>query len=180
MAILTNRNKITNYANRGQYFENLIDFTNNVYARKEIALINKRPTPIKVIRSNYGRITHAVYAEKSTVDYDGIYKGKAVVFEAKSTKGKSLPLSNITDEQMEYLEKAKRHGAVSFIIINMIELDKTYILHNGIVQSYRKNAKEGGRKSIPLQAMKDKGKEVKSENGVPLDYITALESMGYI
>lgn len=36
-----------NFANRGMAFEGLIDYSNAMYESKEIALIKKRPTPVK-------------------------------------------------------------------------------------------------------------------------------------
>lgn len=33
----------------------------------------------------YGRVKDGYYESKSTVDYDGVYKGRAIAFEAKST-----------------------------------------------------------------------------------------------
>lgn len=166
-----------NYGNRGKAFEDLLDYTNLIYKNKGIALINKRPTPVRILRTRGGRITQATFDTKSTVDYDGIYQGRSIVFEAKSTKGKSLPLSNITSEQIEYLEDAEKHGAISFLIVNMKELDKTYLISNEIVQEYVGNSFRGGRKSIPIKTMENKCIEVKSSEGVPVNYIKALNHL---
>lgn len=37
--------------NRGAAFENLINYTNESYENRELAVINKRSTPVKVTRS---------------------------------------------------------------------------------------------------------------------------------
>lgn len=60
---------------RGMAFEKLINLSNEMYQREGVALINKRPTPVK----------DGYYESKSTVDYDGVYRGRAIAFEAKST-----------------------------------------------------------------------------------------------
>ena len=39
--------------NRGIAFEKLINLTNEMYQRGGVALINKRPTPVKVLFSNF-------------------------------------------------------------------------------------------------------------------------------
>ncbi len=49
-------------------------------------VINKRPTPVKVLKSKGGRVLNGFYEVKSTVEYNGVYKGRAIAFEAKSTE----------------------------------------------------------------------------------------------
>lgn len=166
-----------NYANRGQPFENLLDYTNAIYERKGIALINKRPTPVKVLRARGNRVLSGVYDRKSTVDYDGFYKGYGIAFEAKSTKLPRLNLSAVTDHQIRYLKNAEKHGAVSFLIIDLRRLDEVYVLSNQTLQEYVKNAKKGGRKSIPIDDIQERGIKVKSNNGIPLDYLKAVDEM---
>lgn len=166
-----------NFANRGQVFENLIDYTNRIYKNKGIALINKRPTPIKVLRMQGRRITAAVHDQKSTVDYDGIYKGNAIVFEAKSTKLPRLPLDMIQDHQVRYLKQAEEQGAVAFVIVDLREVDKTYVVPNSLLLEYVENVKSGGRKSIPMGDIKERGIEVAPGNGIPLDYLKAVDRL---
>ena len=73
----------------GVAFENLINFSNDMYKRKNIALVTKRATPVVVTKLfKDGRIKEG-YFEKSTVDYDGIYKGRMIAFEAKATTNKT-------------------------------------------------------------------------------------------
>lgn len=69
----------TSQANRGQAFEQLLNFTNLQYERAGIALIHKRPTPMKLLRKQ-GFHFIAAFEKKSTVDYDGVYRGKAIYF----------------------------------------------------------------------------------------------------
>ncbi len=40
--------------NRGMAFEKLINLANEIYQRGGVALINKRPTPVKVLISKGG------------------------------------------------------------------------------------------------------------------------------
>ena len=42
--------KIVNYGNRGMELENLINISNEKYIEKDIAIIYKKPTPIKVVK----------------------------------------------------------------------------------------------------------------------------------
>ncbi|MEC3178729.1 Holliday junction resolvase RecU, partial [Bacillus cereus] len=59
--------------NRGMHFEKLINLANEMYKRGGVALINKRPTPVKVIKSNGSQVTKGFYEAKSTVYYDAVY-----------------------------------------------------------------------------------------------------------
>ncbi|PFV85352.1 hypothetical protein COL21_31195 [Bacillus thuringiensis] len=55
---------------------------------------------------------------KSTVDYDGVYKGRAVYCEAKSTKETNrFPLNNISRHQIDYLKDKLEHGAICLMLI---------------------------------------------------------------
>ncbi|MGM8212616.1 Holliday junction resolvase RecU [Virgibacillus sp. W0430] len=167
----------TYYGKRGQAFENLLDYTNQIYKQKGIALINKRPTPMKIIGKTKGHQHICVFDKKSTVDYDGVYRGKAIVFEAKSVKEKRFPLNNITDDQVKYLNQAEKQGAISFLIIDLRVIREVLIVPNGMLQKYVKDSKSGGRKSIPLGDLEVYGYRVQSGSGVPLDYLSVVDRL---
>ena len=85
--------------NRGMAFESDINSTNQYYRDHDLAIITKRPTPINVVKVDYSKgatITQAYFETQSTTDYNGVYKGHYIDFEAKSTHGSTaFPLSNI-------------------------------------------------------------------------------------
>jgi recombination protein U len=170
---------VTNYGKRGMDFENVLEYTSNLYQTKGKALINKRPTPMKIVRNAGPNKYVCVFSEKSTVDYDGTYKGRSIVFEAKSVKAKkSFPLSNATNSQGEYLEAAESAGAVSFLIVEMTLTREVFYIPNKMLQHYIKQAANGGRKSsIPIDEMQVYGYGVKSANGVPLDYLSVVDQL---
>ena len=74
--ITIKNNKLINYGNRGMTLEQDINLTNDYYKEKKIALIYKKPIPIKVLKINSTktRILDGFYEKKSTLDYSGIYK----------------------------------------------------------------------------------------------------------
>ena len=72
---------------RGSSLEELINFTNDFYRQKGLALLQKIPTPITPIQvDNQKRIIKLAYFDKqSTVDYMGVVQGIPICFDAKET-----------------------------------------------------------------------------------------------
>lgn len=163
---------------RGMAFENLLEYTNNVYANKGKAIITKRATPMKIISKTRMPGQHiCVFDKKSTVDYDGVYRGHSIQFEAKSTQEKRFPLDMITKDQVTFLNKAEKQGAICFVLIELRTLKSIYLVTNRMLQKYIRDAKNGGRKSIPLDDLEVYAWLVESNNGFPLDYLSIVDRL---
>ncbi|MDE6142289.1 MAG: Holliday junction resolvase RecU, partial [Bacilli bacterium] len=98
-------NKQINYANRGMDLENLLNQSNEYYLETNRAVIYKKPTPITISEVKYGEkeriITKAYFRTPSTLDYNGIYRGLYIDYDAKETKNKtSFPLANVHNHQL--------------------------------------------------------------------------------
>lgn len=99
------------YSSRGMRLENDINDSNKYYRELDRALIYKKPTPVQVVHVDYpkrqrAKITEAYYKTPSTTDYNGVYRGKYIDFEAKETKNKNefstlydSPTSNQTSKK---------------------------------------------------------------------------------
>ena len=99
--IKKNNNKFITYANRGMTLEELINKTNDYYIETDQAIIYKKPTPIGIVKSDYKNITKAYFKAPSTLDYNGVYKGYYIEFDAKETNSStSFPISNIHEHQL--------------------------------------------------------------------------------
>lgn len=166
---------ITNkkYANRGKFLENIIDMTNNKYRNAGIADIRKVPTPVKILKQVGNKITG--HTEKPMwTDYLGIYKGDAIIFDAKQTAGTSFPLSNVAQHQYELLKSWHQKGAFAFLIIYFSKYDKYYYLSFGYLEMMFKRAEQGGRKSIAFKEFELIATEVKNKDGYTLHYLEVL------
>ena len=92
--------KHINHQNRGMTLESEINQSNEYYREIDKAYIYKKPTPIKITKVDYPSrdktvIKEAFFTIPSTTDYNGLYKGKYIDFEAKETRSKtSFSLSN--------------------------------------------------------------------------------------
>ena len=165
-------------ANRGMSLEEDINLSNEYYRDMGVALINKRPTPINIVKVDYSkgaRITDAYFEKQSTTDYNGVYKGKYIDFEAKNTKSEtSFPLSNISEHQIIHLKNVIKHGGIAFFIICFQIKNEVYLLDASfVIEFYEK----GGRKSIPYSVFKEKGVLIKQDYTPRLHYIDAVETL---
>ena len=173
-------NNYVNYAHRGMTLESDINQTNKYYLDNDIALIYKKPTPIKVVKVKYNKrintqITEAYYETPSTTDYNGIYKGKYIDFEAKESKSKtSFSLNNIHDHQVTHLIKVLEHGGISFLIIRFTTLNKTFILSTSKLIDFIKNY---NRKSIPLDYFEKNSKLVIEKFSPRTDYLKIVDEL---
>lgn len=167
--------QITFYGNRGMTLEEDINLTNEYYKEKNIALIYKKPIPIKVLRTNETktRIKDGFYEQKSTLDYSGIYQEKYIEFDAKETNSKtSFPLSNIHTHQINHIKDVLFYKGIVFLIIRFNILNKTYILPGEKLIEFI-NTEE--RKSIPLNFFEENCKPVELKYRPRLDYLKSID-----
>ena len=165
----------SNFANRGMVLENDINVTNEYYIEKGIALIYKKPTPIKITKVNYdkSKITEAFFESPSTLDYNGLDKGKYIEFDAKETQSKtSFALVNIHSHQLEHIKKVYKLDGVVFLIIRFVLLNETYILMGRDLVDFLNN---NTRKSIPYSYIKEKGYIIELKYIPRLDYLKVLD-----
>ena len=130
---------------------------------------------MKVDYSKGAKITHAYFEEQSTTDYNGVYKGRYIDFEAKNTKNKtSFSLNNISKHQIEHLKRVIAHGGIAFFIIQFELLDKVFILDASYVIHFYEHRE---RKSIPYSCFEESGIEVERSYNPRLKYIDAIEKL---
>ena len=173
--ITIKNNKLINYGNRGMTLEEDINLTNSYYKEKKIALIYKKPIPIKVLKINETktRIKDGFYEKKSTLDYSGIYNKKYIEFDAKETNNKtSFPISNIHMHQLEHIKDILYFEGITFLIVRFNYYNKTFILPGDTLITYLNTSK---KKSIPYKFFLDNCKEVKIKYAPRLDYLKIID-----
>ena len=177
-------NKHTNheitFGNRGMGLESDLNSTNDYYASLDKAYIYKKPTPIKITKVDYPSrdkavITQAFFTVPSTTDYNGIYKGKYIDFEAKETKNKtSFSLRNIHPHQIKHLRNIYNHGGIAFLIIRFTDLNETYLLMaNKLVEFIENNTRE----SIPITYFRDNAYLIKDSYAPRIDYLKIIDQI---
>jgi len=170
----------TNYGNRGMNLEGDLNSSNQYYVDTLKAFIYKKPTPIKIVKVDYAcreaaRIKEAYFTEPSTTDYNGIYKGKYIDFEAKETKSRtSFSLNNIHLHQIRHLRNIRSQNGIAFLIVRFTTLNKTFLLLADDFFSFIDNNK---RKSIPIDYFNDKGYILKEKLQPRVDYLEIIDQI---
>lgn len=171
-------NKNINYKNRGMTLENEINLSNEYYRDIDKAYIYKKPTPIKITKVDYPSRDKAVIKEAfftipSTTDYNGLYKGKYIDFEAKETRSHtSFSLNNIHPHQIKHLQNIFNHQGIAFLIVRFTTLNETYLLP---VNKFLDFLNSNNKKSIPLTYFK-KNAYFLSDNYRPrIDYLKIVD-----
>ena len=172
-----NSNKTIIYKNRGMNLENDLNTTNAYYIEREMAFIYKKPTPIKLVKVDYkkGRINEAYFDMPSTTDYNGIYKGKYIDFEAKETiNTKGFPISNIHVHQIKHIRNIDKAKGICFLIIRFTKLNKTFLLMAKDFIYFLDNIKKS---VIPLEFFNEYAYLIKDKYIPRVDYLEIINKM---
>lgn len=175
--------KNNSFSNRGMSLEEDLNDTNEYYVTHNVAVVHKKPTPIQIVKVNYPKrsaavITEAYFREASTTDYNGIYQGKYIDFEAKETNNKtSFPLANIHTHQIQHMESIIKHNGIAFMIIRFSVFGETYLLKAEFILNYWNQMQAGGRKSIPYHDIVANGFIIPIQYQPRVDYLKILDDL---
>lgn len=165
---------------RGMELEKEINVTNEFYLSNDRAVIHKKPTPVTIVKVDYptrsaARITEAYFKLPSTTDYNGIYRGRYIDFEAKECQSRtSFPIKSIHAHQIEHLDAVTRHGAIAFVIVRFVQFDETWLVNAADMSSYIRTC---GRSSIPYQWFCSSGFRVPRRFVAPVDYLAVVDQV---
>lgn len=164
------------YKNRGLSLETMLNDSNKYYLFIDKAIIYKKPTQIHVVKTNKeNKITEAFFEKPSTSDYNGLYKGKYIDFEAKETKSKtSFNLKNINSKQLKHLYKVDEMGGISFIIVYFTSLNDIFFYSTKNLKEYISKSK---RNSIPIDEFIKKGRKIEISLYPILDYLVFIDEL---
>ncbi|QAS50815.1 Holliday junction resolvase RecU [Halobacillus litoralis] len=171
------------FSNRGMSLEEDINVTNQYYLEAGIAVVHKKPTPVQIVNVDYPKrsaavIKEAYFKQASTTDFNGVYRGKYIDFEAKETKNKtSFPLSNVHQHQIDHMKAIEKHGGISFLILCFSPLEEVYLLPSSGLFLYWDDQWNGGRKSIPYAFVEKEGIQIPFHFQARVDYATALDKL---
>lgn len=175
----TTNTKLTNYGKRGMSLEDDINTSNTYYLQIDKAVIYKKPTPVQVVTVDYksrqtARITEAYYRTPSTTDYNGVYNGYPLDFEAKEThSATSFALRLIHPHQIAHLERVLRQKAIAFVLVRFTAHDETYYIPaDKMIEMFH-----SGRKSIPYSWFLENGYLIPYKLHLPVDYLHIIDTV---
>ena len=172
----SNPNKIQSH---GMLFENALNISNEYYLTKGIANIHKKPTPIQVVKVDYpkrsqAKITEAYFKIPSTTDYNGIYNGMYIDFEAKETQSNLFSFTHIYKHQIDHLLSVKKLGGIAFVIIYYKSYSDVFVIDIDIFNELYTN---GTKKSISYKDALKIGFKVNQGYTPPIDYLKAVDEL---
>lgn len=171
------------YGKRGMKLEEEIDQSNQYFRIENIAVIHKKPTPIQIVDVHYPKrqkavIKEAYFRKPSTTDYNGVYNGRYIDFEAKETKNKtSFPLNNIHDHQVSHMEQVSNQQGICFLLIKFSYHDSVFLLPFKQFMVYWDRFKSGGKKSITLQEIERDGYLIPIQFRPRINYIKIVDQL---
>ncbi|KKK37629.1 Holliday junction resolvase [Mesobacillus campisalis] len=169
------------YSNRGMTLEEDLNETNAYYLEQQMAVIHKKPTPVQIVHVDYPKrsaavIKEAYFKQASTTDYNGVYKGKYIDFEAKETKfATSFPLKNFHEHQIRHMEAVLQHSGICFVIVRFTSLEEVYLLEAGHLLGFWRRMQDGGRKSITKKEVEMFGHRIPIGLHPRIDYLRIID-----
>ncbi|MFD0897234.1 Holliday junction resolvase RecU [Loigolactobacillus binensis] len=173
----------TRFDNRGMSLEEEINESNQFYRARDLAVVYKKPIPLQIVKVDYPKrsaavIKEAYFRQPSTTDYNGVYRGYYLDFEAKETKNiASFPLKNFHDHQIEHMRRCLRQAGICFVIMRFVSLDRLFIYPASPLIVYWDQQASGGRKSIPLSQIETGGFEVHYALKPRIPYLGAVDQL---
>lgn len=167
-----------NFSDRGMNLEQMINESNKYYRIKEIAVVHKKPTPIQIVKVDYPKRSRAVikeayFRQESTTDYNGVYQGYYLDFEAKETKNKTnFPLKNFHEHQILHLEQCLKQQGICFTIIGFTVLNRYFVTPaSKIIKAWWDKDKS----SVTFNEVKEWSVEIQSGFQPTLPYLKAVD-----
>ncbi|WP_283678737.1 Holliday junction resolvase RecU [Lentilactobacillus sp. Marseille-Q4993] len=179
--ILSKESSSVEFSNRGMTLEDEINRSNEYYLNNGIAVIHKKPTPIQIVAVDYpkrsaAKIKEAYFRRASTTDYNGVYRGRYIDFDAKETKSAtSFPLKNFHAHQIEHMRACLQQQGICFAIIKFVTDQSVFLFKASDLIPYWDNQEHGGRKSIPRQVIHDKGYQIDYKITPLIPYLSAVD-----
>ncbi|ANK59522.1 Holliday junction resolvase RecU [Loigolactobacillus backii] len=178
------KNQEVRFDNRGMSLEEEINESNRYYLAHDIAVVYKKPLPIQIVKVDYPKrsaavIKEAYFRKPSTTDYNGVYKGYYLDFEAKETKNKaSFPLKNFHQHQIEHMRHCLRQDGICFVIIRFVSLKRLFVYPaTPLIRAWDTQETVQGRKSIPLKTIETEGFEIHYALNPLIPYLSAVEQL---
>ena len=163
---------------RGSTLEDMINHTNEYYRQKNLALVQKIPTPITPIKidKDSSQITLAYFEKDSTVDYIGVVQGVPVCFDAKECATDTFTMRNIHEHQIRFMEDFERQNGVSFLIIMFSGRNELYYMRFEELKGYLERVQNGHANNFKYNEL-DPNFFIRAKGGALVHYLEPLSRL---
>lgn len=153
----------------------MINHTNEYYRQKNLALVQKIPTPITPIKidEDSSQITLAYFEKDSTVDYIGVVQGVPVCFDAKECATDTFTMRNIHEHQIRFMEDFERQNGVSFLIIMFSGRNELYYMRFEELKGYLERVQNGHANNFKYNEL-DPNFFIRAKGGALVHYLEPL------
>ena len=161
---------------RGSTLEDMVNRTNEWYLEKNLALMQKIPTPITPVRMDkeHRQITLAYFDQRITMDYIGAVQGIPVCFDAKECNTDTFPLANVHPHQVAFMEQFEKQEGIAFLLISFTHREEFYYLRFSDLEKFWNRALDGGRKSFRYEEL-NPAYFLPKVSGVLIPYLQVLQ-----
>lgn len=165
--IIVNKN-VSKFKNKGLELERLLINTFSLNLYRPIALIEKYPTPIQVVNNDKDFISKAVFKRPSALDFCGVYKGKHIEIEAKSTQNSTIfNFNNIMKHQIERMRTLINLGALVYLVIEFKRINEFYLVDGQTTLDFY-NSKS---KNVKIEALRKASIKLTLKPNLTLDIL---------
>lgn len=152
----------------GKCFEDQIEDISEAYKLNKLAIIEKTPEPMKILRHIENGHFETVFTKSAQPDFKGTIKGgKTVVFDAKFTESDRITYQALSDYQREMLLSYDELGAMAFILVGFFDGS----MYKIDIKQWSCMKQNFGRKYIKQIELDEFGMKIrKSQNGI-MDFL---------
>ncbi len=106
----------------GKNFEEQVEMICDIYRQNQLALIEKTPEPMKILKHIENGRFETVFTKSAQPDFKGTLKGgQTVVFDAKFTETPKIAYQALSDFQRETLMAYQELGAKAFVLVGFVD-----------------------------------------------------------
>ena len=152
----------------GQNFEAQIEAICEVYKMEKLAIIEKTPEPMKILKHIDNGHFESIFTKSAQPDFKGTVKGgRTVVFDAKFTEKDRITYQALSDFQREALLAYSKLGAISFVLVGFMNGS----MYTVPIDEWSTMKEHFGRKYIKQEELEQLNFRTKrSKNGV-IDFL---------
>lgn len=165
------KSKVKSTANCGKNFEAQIEAISEIYRLQKLAMIEKTPEPMKILKHIENGRFEAVFEKSAQPDFKGILKGgRTVVFDAKFTESNKIAYHALSDHQREVLLQYDALGAMAFVLVGFAD-GKMYPI---AIKTWEHMQEIFGHKHIKQEELeKQQGRAKEAKNGM-IDFLEIM------